>query len=72
MRRSKETNNGHILHNIDPKQILINMSHFEQAVILVVKYPLYHKLALIINDIFVRKYEKVIYQSFKRRKREDV
>lgn len=72
MRRSKEVRNERIIENIDTKQILINVSHFEQASVLVIKYLLYHELVMNISDYLVRKYEKVIYPTFKSRIKEDV
>jgi hypothetical protein len=61
-----------ILEDIDTKQILINVSHFEQAAVLVIKYLLYHELATNVSDYLARKYEKVIYSTFKGRMKEDV
>ena len=48
------------------------MSHSRQATTLVIKYPLYDKLALRNNDSQVKKYEKVIYRRLKRTIEEDV
>lgn len=72
IRRSNEIKNEYILHSIDAKQILMNLSHSKQATTLVIKYPLYDKLTLSNDNSQVRKYEKVIYRRFKRTREEDV
>ena len=69
--RSEEAKNESILENIDTKEILIKLSHFEQATILVAKHLLYHELTVFISDFMVRKYEKVNYWSYKRMAEED-